>query len=58
MDEIPIISKAPVIFTKDSAFLESSVDITMEPGLIILLPEDAVLYVPNEEIIVEDKNAK
>jgi len=49
MSEIPVYTISPVIFTKDEAWLKAVVgDKLTEPGTIILLPEDAVLYVPRE----------
>jgi hypothetical protein len=50
---IEILFKAPVIFTKDTEWLERTNNIKIEEGAIILLPEDAVLYVP--PIIHESK---
>jgi len=46
MSEIEIVYDMPVIFTKDKQFIESNP--SAKPGSIILLPEDAVLYVPRE----------
>lgn len=44
MKEIEVMYEAPVIFTRDKSFLESLVSI--QPGAIVLLPDDAVLYAP------------
>ena len=44
MKDIEVMYEAPVIFTRDRDFVESLVSI--KPGAIVLLPDDAVLYAP------------
>lgn len=47
MAEIPVLSRAPIIFTKDQTWIkEHAISIKLKEGAIILLPEDAVLYEP------------
>lgn len=47
MREIIIMNQPPVIFTKDRKWLDEEADhIKLEPGALICLPEDAVLYEP------------
>ncbi len=43
MPHITILSKMPVILTKDSGFLKSVIDSKIVPGQIFLLPLDAIL---------------
>lgn len=44
MSEIKVLIQPPFIFTKDSRWAENNYKV--EPGAIIVLPEDAVLYEP------------
>jgi hypothetical protein len=44
--EIEILDKAPIILTKDKDWDSA---IKMEPGAIIILPDDAVLVIPPKE---------
>lgn len=53
MNEIIVLDKAPIIFTKDKEWVELFNPRT-EPGSIIILPQDAVLVVaPTKETTQE-----
>lgn len=51
MNDIPIEYGAPIIFTKDAAWPESSP--RFEEGAVIILPSDAVLVWPKETRAVQ-----
>jgi len=46
MTDIKVFKIAPVVFTKDALWLNTKPSI--QPGAIVLLPQDAVLYIPKE----------
>jgi hypothetical protein len=48
MNEITILDKLPIVFTKDADWLSLHKTVAKEGG-IILLPPDAVLVIPPEE---------
>lgn len=50
MKEIKVLDGFPVILTKDKEWLKNGV-ISMKPGEICLLPEDAVLVLPPLRIL-------
>lgn len=50
MKEITIIYDLPIVFTKDSVWLDSYAKNAFKPGQIVLLPDDAVLVVPPQII--------
>ena len=42
--EITVLTESPVIFTKNKEWIDMGAqDIRLQPGAIILLPEDAIL---------------
>lgn len=50
MKEITILKEAPVIFSKDEYWVKDiAPNIKLEPGAIVLLPEDAILLTPKIE---------
>lgn len=50
MGEIEIVYDAPVVFTKDKDWGKH---VKLQPGAIVVLPEDAVLYVPRYTVSQE-----
>ena len=52
MKEIKIINDPPIIFTKDRVWLAQAKP-EFKPGAIVVLPEDAILYVPSHQVNIQ-----